>query len=156
MLEFNATFLVSMISFVVFIMIMDKIFYKPILNVINQRQSFIDGNYSDAKNSKDKAESLLNEKEQRLNETLLKSKKLVADKTEEANQKSQSLTVEAKTKSQEEIEKAKEQLKKEENQTTDELKTNVKDLAENISSKLLGNEVKIDNIDYEFVNKVLN
>lgn len=62
MLEFNATFLVSMISFIVFIIIMNAIFYKPILGVIEERENFINDHYNDAKNSKDKAQSLLEQK----------------------------------------------------------------------------------------------
>ena len=96
MLEFNATFLVSMISFIVFIIIMNAIFYKPILGVIEERENFINDHYNDAKNSKDK-----------------------------------------------------------EVQTAEELKNNVKDLAESISSKILGENITIDNIDYDIVNKVL-
>ena len=53
MLEFNATFIVAMLSFIVFITIMNAIFYKPILSVIEKRKDFIDSNYIDAKNSKD-------------------------------------------------------------------------------------------------------
>lgn len=155
MLEFNATFLISMISFVVFIMIMDKIFYKPILKVINERQNFIDGNYGDAKNSKDNAESLLNEKDKRINDTLVKSKQIVSEKVDAANKESEELTADAKVKSQTEIQKAKEELKKEELSTKEALKSNVKDLAENISSKLLGTDVKLDNVDYDVINKVL-
>ena len=116
MLEFNATFLVSMISFIVFIIIMNAIFYKPILGVIEEREKFINDHYNDAKNSKDKAQNLLEQKEKRLNETLSESKEI---------------------------------------QTADALKNNVKDLAETISSKILGENTTIDNIDYDYVNKVL-
>ena len=45
MIEFNATFIVSMISFVVFIFIMNMIFYKPILTIIRKRENYIKDNY---------------------------------------------------------------------------------------------------------------
>ena len=38
MMEFNATFLIAMLSFVVFIMIMNAIFYNPILSIIRKRE----------------------------------------------------------------------------------------------------------------------
>ena len=47
MFEFNATFLVAMISFVVFIIIMNAILYKPILSIIEERQAYIDKNNND-------------------------------------------------------------------------------------------------------------
>ena len=143
MLEFNATFLVSMISFIVFIIIMNAIFYKPILGVIEEREKFINDHYNDAKNSKDKAQNLLEQKEKRLNETLSESKKIVSDKVNEANEKAKSFTDNAKADSANKI------------QSANALKNNVKDLAETISSKILGENTTIDNIDYDYVNKVL-
>jgi len=49
MFEFNATFIVAMVSFVVFIMIMNAIFYKPILNIIRKREDYINSNYENSK-----------------------------------------------------------------------------------------------------------
>ena len=155
MLEFNATFIIAMISFVIFIFIMNWIFYKPILGIIEERQKFIDDNYNDAQNSKNKADSLLQEKDDRLNKTLIESRKIVSDKINEANEKSQSLTNQAKQTSKNKIDEAKKHLSEEENQTTEALKSNVKDIAENISSKILGENFHIDNVDYDIVNKVL-
>lgn len=62
MLEFNATFLVSMISFIVFIIIMNAIFYKPILGVIEEREKFINDHYNDAKILKTKLKACLSKK----------------------------------------------------------------------------------------------
>lgn len=155
MLEFNATFLVSMISFIVFIIIMNAIFYKPILGVIEEREKFINDHYNDAKNSKDKVQNLLEQKEKRLNETLSESKKIVSDKVNEANEKAKSVTDNAKADSANKIQSAKQELYAKEIQTADALKNNVKDLAETISSKILGENTTIDNIDYDYVNKVL-
>ncbi len=49
MIEFNATFLVAMLSFVVFILIMNAIFYNPILGIIRKREDYISSNYEDSK-----------------------------------------------------------------------------------------------------------
>lgn len=155
MLEFNATFIVSIISFIIFILIMNDIFYKPIIKVINDRKSFIDGNYNDAKDSKEQAETILTQKDERLHQTLNETKKIVSDKVNQANETAQSLTGKAKENSQNSIDDAKTNIHKEEIQTTEALKENVKDLAESISSKILGQNSKIDNVDYDFINKVL-
>ena len=66
------------------------------------------------------------------------------------------ITSNAKQKSQEEIASAKSALKNEAQQTTEELKFKVKDLAEVISSKILGMNTNIENIDNEVVNRILN
>ena len=53
-MEFNATFLATIISFVLFVILMNKILYAPILNIMEQRKSFIYGNYSDDKKNEAK------------------------------------------------------------------------------------------------------
>ena len=155
MLEFNATFLVSMISFIVFIIIMNAIFYKPIFKVINEREKYINDRYDDTKNSKDKAQKLLDEKDKRLNETLFEAKKIVTDRVNQANEEAKTKTDNAKTDSAKKIESAKKELLSEKQQIADALKNNVKTLAETISFKILGDNTEIENIDYELINKVL-
>lgn len=155
-MEFNATFLVSAISFIIFTAIMNKIFYKPLESVMNERQKVIDDAKSDAMNSDNKADAILKDRDDRLNKSLVDSKKIVADKINEANENSKALTNNAKQKSQDEIATAKSNLQDEAIKTTEELKSKVKDLAEVISSKVLGMDCHIENTDDELVNRILN
>lgn len=155
-MEFNATFLVSAISFILFTLIMNKIFYKPLEKVMAERQKFIDDAKTDALNSSSKADAILKDREDRLNKSTADSKKLVADKINEANANSKAAAAKAKQKSQEEITSAKSRLHNEALETTEGLKNGVKDLAEVISSKLLGMETRIENTDNELVNRIMN
>ena len=155
-MEFNATFLVSAISFLVFTYIMNLIFYKPLEKIINERQSIIDGSFPEAEASKQAAGSIRLEREQKLSETLKQSKKIISDKVNEAKNNSKSLTGEAKNFSQEQINSAKENLNNEAEKTSEELKLKVKDLAEIISAKVLGAETKITNNDTDLINRILN
>lgn len=136
MLEFNATFIVAMFSFIVFIIIMNTIFYKPILSVIEKRKDFIDSNYIDAKNSKEQAELILSNKEKRLEETAKTSKKIILDKTADAEEKSKKLINTAKLQYKEKINNAKENLKGQEKSV--DMNKSIEDIAESISKKLLG------------------
>ncbi len=155
MLEFNATFIVSMVSFIIFIMIMNTIFYKPIFKIINERQNFIDEHNNDAKNSREQAKDLLTQKENRLNRALSESKKIVSDKVLATNCEAKAITEKAKAETAEKIQTAKENIKVQELNTSGALKNNIKDLAEVISSKILGENVIIENIDNDEINKVL-
>ena len=155
-MEFNATFLVSAISFIIFTVIMNKIFYKPLESVMDERQRVINDAKSDALNSDNRANAILKDRDERLNKSLAESKKIVADRVNEANENSKMLTNSAKQKSQDEISTAKSSLKDEALKTTEELKFKVKDLAEVISSKVLGMDCHIENADNELVNRILN
>lgn len=155
-MEFNATFLVSVISFLVFTFIMNKIFYAPLEKVINERENMINGNYKEAADTKKSADAIRLEREQRLDETNKKSKKIISEKVNDANEHSKTMTVDAKNLSNEQITSAKNGLKSEAQKTSEELKAKVKDLAEVISSKVLGTDTKITNNDNELINRILN
>ena len=86
-MEFNATFLVSAISFIIFTVIMNKIFYKPLESVMDERQRVINDAKSDALNSDNRANAILKDRDERLNKSLAESKKIVADKVNEPNLK---------------------------------------------------------------------
>ena len=155
-MEFNATFLVSAISFLVFTFIMNLIFYKPLEKIINERQSLIDGNYAEAENSKKTAATIRSERERKLGDTLKESKKIISDKVNEANNNSKTLTSEAKTYSAEQINSAKSNLNDEALKTSEEMKLRVKDLAEILSAKVLGTHTTITNNDTDLINRILN
>ena len=155
MFEFNATFLIAMVSFVLFIIIMNKILYKPILSIVNEREAYIDGNNKAALDSKSKIKNILDDKEKRLNDAAMKSKQLIAERDQTENENSAKLAEEAKAKSLSDINSAKENLKNEANKTKEILKTNVVDLAESISSKILGETIAIDTINDELINREL-
>ena len=135
-MEFNATFLVSAISFLVFVFLMNKIFYAPLTNVIIEREKLVDDTLNEAKNSKDEALNILKEREDKLNKAYNDSKKLISDSVENANLKSKEVTQKAKSDSVAEINKQKESLKQE-NDSLD-LNATVNDLAQTITAKILG------------------
>ena len=58
-----------MLSFVVFIMIMNAIFYNPILNIMRKREEYINSNYTQAKQYMEQAADFDNQRKVKINET---------------------------------------------------------------------------------------
>lgn len=142
-MEFNATFFVSVISFLAFVFIMNKIFYAPLTKVIGQRKELLDANYNDAKQFNDDADSILRNRDERLSDVEQKSRKLISDKIEAENTRAKDLTAQAFKKSSAEIQARKDELLKEKEEAMPVLNSKVLGLAESISSKVLGMDVKI-------------
>lgn len=156
MIEFNATFLIAMLSFVVFILIMNSIFYKPILSIIRKRDEYINSNYEDSKRFANSAQELNSQRTAKLEQTQDKCRHdfmTVVDKVQsEAGQKIKT----ARDNSKSVIQSKKDALAQDEELLKTSLKDSVvKDLAASIVSKLTGLDAKVDNIDYEPVNKVM-
>ena len=142
-MEFNATFFVSVISFLMFVFIMNKIFYAPLTKIIGQRKELLDANYNDAKQLNDNADSILRERDERMSDVEHKSRKLISDKIEAENLKAKDLTSQAVKKSSAEIQAQKNELLKDKEEAMPVLDSKILGLAESISSKVLGMDVKI-------------
>lgn len=137
-MEFNATFIVSAISFIVFTLIMNWIFYKPIEKIVSERQQFVDENYKEAAWAKEKAASLINDKAQKLESTKADAKKIILDKSEQAKLHKAQMAKEIQNQSAQEVEGAKQELHKSKDEAQGILDSEVENLAEEISSKILG------------------
>ena len=141
-MEFNATFFVSAISFIVFTLIMNKIFYNPLAKIMEERQKFIDAAVSDAKYSNDKADEILKDRDEKLNSSLVKSRQIIADMTNSANKNADNIIKDAKSNAQKTISDKKSDLQMQADELDKNLEPEIIKLANVISDKLLGFEVK--------------
>lgn len=137
-MEFNATFIVSAISFVVFSIIMNAIFYKPLAKVVEQRETFVKKTLEEAKQNATKSESIIKDKEKKIEKTKQDAKKIIVDKTEEVKSHKATLAAEAQQKAVNVIESAKDELQKSQEEAQKVLAEESEKLAMEISSKLLG------------------
>ena len=87
MFEFNATLIVAMISFVVFMLIMNAIFYRPILNIIRKRDEFVAQNYESAKDMTNRAQEINNEYKTKLDNAKILSREDTIKKMDSAQKK---------------------------------------------------------------------
>lgn len=136
-MEFNATFLVSIISFLVFMYIMNAIFYEPLTKIIDEREGIVHDNYELSRQSRNKAEKLLKDKENRLTETAKQSRQIMVDKTNEANSDYKTKVDLAKVKSNQKVEDLKAELSRSENDAKEVLNSHIENLAQTIVNKVL-------------------
>lgn len=136
-MEFNATFLVSIISFLVFMYIMNAIFYEPLTKIIDERDGIVHDNYEHSRASRHKAEKLLKDKENRLTETAKQSRQIMVDKTNEANSDYKAKVDAAKAKSNVQVDELKAELSRSENEAKEVLNSHVENLAQIIVNKVL-------------------
>lgn len=142
-MEFNATFIVSAISFIVFTFIMNAIFYKPLQNIVLERQKFVDDTLEKAKHHKKKSEAILKDKERKIIQTRHDAKKIISEKSDEAKNQKTALTTEAQQKAIQKVDNAKNELQKSSDEAQGVLSQEAKKIAEDIAAKILG-KVKND------------
>lgn len=142
-MEFNATFLISAISFILFTLIMNKIFYKPLGKIMNERENFINDNLNDAKISNDKAEFLLKDKDEKLAKSLIEARAIISKELDATNKQSAQITAQAKQKAKDEVDLAKQNLSCEVEGFEDELNSKINELSEFLKNKIINSTEKL-------------
>ena len=154
-MDFNGTFLATIITFIVFVFVMNKILYEPILGIMEKRKNFIASNYKEAQDNKDKSEQLADERNEKLavarDEARVKYSETIdgfkAERTEKIGA--------AQAEMQEEISRSEEELKHISDEVKDALKGSMTSLASDIVEKVIGYRSEVQEFDNDVVSSVL-
>ena len=154
-MEFNGTFLVSIITFIVFVFLMNKILYAPILNIMEERKNFINGNYKSAQDNEAKISSISEEKESLLADAKETARDKYNEKLSDYKNKRAEIVSDAQNSAKEEIEKSEIELLNLSNEVKDGLKSSMTDLANDIVEKVIGYRSEVQGFDNQKVDEIL-
>lgn len=154
-MEFNGTFFVTIISFIIFVLLMNKILYEPILGIMQKRANLIDENYKLSEENRAKADSLIGKKSEKLNEARIKAKNSYVDSLDEYHAKKSELVSGAQKLAKDELKAAEIDFENLSNEVKVGLRDKMVDLANVIVEKVLGYKSDVQHFDVENVNKVL-
>ena len=135
-MEFNATFLIAAISFIVFVIIMNFIFYKPIEKIVNERENFVDDNYNEAKKNNLTSQKLIDDYNKKIDEANSEGKAIMTNRSNEARTEKAELIHNAHNKASQDIFDNQKALESVYDITKNGLQNEAKNLAEEISAKL--------------------
>src|SRR5574344_1419572 len=139
-MEFNATFIISAVSYLIFAVLMNWILYEPIRKIVEKREKFLDENYEVAKNSDEKSKAILADKEEKFNKAKNEAKDFMNSKVEGAKNKQVDLKNEAQKKSADLGSLKKQESNEANSQTKASGESEVENIAEQIKSKILGRQ----------------
>jgi len=139
-MEFNATFLITIISFITFTIIMNVILYRPLEKIVDERKELIEKNYSDGESAKLKANSILEKKANELAQAKADAKHSIDVKLKKDYDESSEKLREEKVKSVQYLSEQKDLLKQESDMTEANLSENIRQYAQMIKDKLFGGQ----------------
>lgn len=154
-MEFNGTFFVVIISFIVFVCLMNKLLYEPVRSIVQKRREIIDGNYSDAETNNQRSQELTEEREEKLisaredarvqyNETLNEFKSKKSEILEKANDETKN-----------ELNSAYDNLNNVSNDAKSKLKNSITDLANDIVERVLGYRSEVQGFNNDKIDEIL-
>ena len=154
-MSFNGTFLATIITFIVFVFVMNRMLYRPILGIMEARKNFIDSNYKSASENDAKSDELSAEKEAKLDEAKDDARGKYLETVEEFKGQKAEIISDAQKAANEELERSREELRGASDEAKNALKGSMNELANDIVEKVIGYRSESEGFDDEKVNEVL-
>lgn len=154
-MEFNATFLATIISFITFVLLMKAILYDPMYKIVQERNSYFEENDKITNENKLKVQELTDKKNELVENARKDAKQQYVEAISKINEQKRQKIEDAQNQIVQELEADREALKNVSNTTKDALKYKMTDLANDIVEKILGYRPNIQSFDENAVNNIL-
>ena len=132
------TLIVQAVNFLIFMVLINKFLFQPLLRLMEEREKELDGIYSEAEALKVKAEQLLKEVEETLAKAKEEAKKIIDAAVREAREEKERIISQAQEEASVKVEKAKEEIWQAFESEKAKLEAEAEKLAEEIIRKILG------------------
>ena len=139
--DFNATLPLMAIQFILLTVVLTFLFYKPVSKVIDERETYITGNLSQASEKLVKADELYKQYDEQLKTARLSAQGIIASSEKEAKDAVALEIGQARTDAANLIAQTNKELEAQKSLALEQLETQVDELSQLIKEKLLGKEV---------------
>ncbi len=129
---------VQAVNFLVFMVLINKFLFRPLLELLEEREGELAKHYSEIESLKEKAELLLKEVESVLAEARAKAKKMIDEAVKEAKEEREKILSEANQRAAAKVEKAKQEIWSAFEVEKAKLEKEAEQIAEEIVKKILG------------------
>ena len=139
--DFNATLPLMAIQFILLTVALTFLFYKPVAKVIDERETYITGNLSQASEKLVKADELYKQYDEQLKTARVNAQAIIASSEKEAKDAVALEIGQARTDAANLIAQTNKELEAQKSLALEKLETQVDELSQLIKEKLLGKEV---------------
>jgi F-type H+-transporting ATPase subunit b len=139
--DFNATLPLMALQFILLTVVLTFIFYKPVSKVIDERETYINGNLTTASEKLIKADELYKEYDEQLKTARVSAQAIIAQSEKEAKDIVALEINQARQDATKLIERTNKDLEAQKSLALQQLETQVDELSQLIKEKLLGKEV---------------
>lgn len=138
------TMIFAWVNLLILYLVLRKLLFKPLMNMISSRQKEIDDSFAEAENSKRDAENLRAEYEERLAAANDECEQMLRSATRRAELRREEILKEASDEAQRTLQRAEEQIELEKKQALNEIKDDVAGMAIGIASRVIERDVSVD------------
>ncbi len=135
------TMIFAWINLLILYVVLKKILFKPLKNMIDSRQKEIDDMYESAGEAEKNAKELQAEYEEKMSQAKNESEEIVRSAVRRAQLKEEEILREANDKASRTLERAEEQIELEKKRAVNEVKDQVSSIALDIAAAVIGRDV---------------
>jgi F-type H+-transporting ATPase subunit b len=132
------TLIVQAVNFLIFMVLINKFLFRPLLKLMEEREGELSGIYSEAEALKKKAESILKEVDEVLEKAKEEAKKLIDSAVKEARQEREKIISMAQEEATAKIESAKKEIWESFEREKEKIEAEADKIAEEIVKKIIG------------------
>jgi F-type H+-transporting ATPase subunit b len=141
MVDINSSLLIQLINFIVLLVVLNFILFRPLRTIMRERQQTISGAFTDAKSAQDKAQSLLEQYNVSLADAKQKSTAAYNAFYQQGLDAQRDMISAERAKAGELLDKARAEIVSSSDAARAELRKEAERLSQDISAKLLGRAV---------------
>lgn len=139
MLRLDANFVLEMINILVLFLILRKLLFRTVMDIMEKRRQMIEGKLQEASREKEQAESLKREYEDIRGKAKEESRQIILQAKEEAQREARQLIEEAQKEARRQLEEAKASIEEKQTQALLDVKAQAAVLSMEEAKKLLEN-----------------
>lgn len=136
------TLIFTWANLLILFLLMKKFFFKPIKNILKQREDEINSLYEKANSSSTEAEKLKEEYENRLKDAKKEASEIVGSAVENAEARGNAIVDDAKKEARGILDRAEREIEQEKTAAVNEIKGDISNLAVNIAQKVIEKDLK--------------
>ncbi|HHW43871.1 F0F1 ATP synthase subunit B [Desulfofundulus thermobenzoicus] len=155
-LGINYTLLAQIINFIVLLIFLRLVVYKPLVNLLEQRQQYIASNVSAAEEERRQAEALRQQYTAEMQKAREEAQAIIQNATKAGEEKAQQILDAAKAEAQRIKESALEEIAREKEKAVAELRNQVADLSVLVAGKIINQTITPEiqhNLIKEFIDE---
>ena len=141
------TMIFTWINLIILVLVMKKLLFKPVLNILEQRENEVSSMYEKAEQAQKNAEALESDYTEKLSLAKEEAARIVKDASREALLKGEEIVSEAQHKAAAALKKAETEIEREKKAAVNEIKSDIASMAVSIAQKVI--EKDINESDYE-------
>lgn len=139
--------LISLINLLIMFRILKKFLFKPVKKVVDARTEQVKSIYTDAEQSRNDANQMKNEYEQRLASARQEADSMIKTATQTAQKKGDQIVFEAKAQASHVKQKAEEEIAQQKKKMLQDVRGEISELAVDIASKVVEREISPKDYD---------